>query len=69
MYPTDEANPDAFMVCEQVKRFSICAVDAKMAGNHASSRVTLLNRMDQLTVEYLEREKKTHWFGKRQLQG
>lgn len=44
MYPTDEANPDAFVVCERVKCFSIFAVNAKMAGNHASARITLLKQ-------------------------
>ena len=40
MYPTDEANPDVFMVCKCIEGYSIGAVDAEMAGNHASARVT-----------------------------
>ena len=57
MYPTDEANSKVFMVCECVKCISIFAVDAEMTGNHGSPRVTLLNRMDQLSCVLRRREK------------
>ena len=66
MYPTDEANPNVFMVCECVKCFSIFAVDAEVTGNHGPARVTLLNGLDQLILCVL-REKKMHWFGNREL--